>query len=736
MLKKLWCLLLIVFMLASTFVFADENFIEAGFTQKINRTAFFGNISEWATEEIENAHKKNLIPETFFGKDLDVPVSRGEFAAVAVTLYEKLTDSEIAYQNTPFCDIKGNLNETYIKKAYAAGITAGVSDTQFDPDAFISREQFATMLCRVFKKYVYPDWNLSNDQSYPLFYAAAQKFDDDSDISGYAKEAVYFLSLHSVVMGVGDNRFNGSDEKNFATREQAISLSLRCTEFLFTKEIMADAKRYPSVSVTNKIPGIHKFILDSPEDLSEVVLYDNIKYLKIDSANISDFIFLKDLNISLLQVLYNEQSPLDFSCINAEEIEQLYLLNVDIVNTEAAADFQNLFYFVLKHGANQPQLTNLDFLSECTKMREIQIQNYGITNLDFAKNMSNLQELSVIHSSLEDMSGLSNCSALSSLTLSCGKLKDISAVGNLKNLRSLDLSDNYIENADAACGLLAHSLSNLNLSDNFIAEVNLTHTPNTDIRLDVSHNYISRLPKELLDFSEVNLSGNNICELSEEVKAALRTTKCYINLYDNLLDEDTIREIARNDYVYFGQYTVDQAVEFTNQIKKILSFLETENDYKKVYQIVNGVTNSIRLDFSSQTPHKDAAYGALFEKTVCTGSTDLTNALCRHSGIRVKQYHGDFGDINNGERHVWTLVQIDGNFYHCDAMQNKGKTDPLPYILLSDDEMKKYPFLLDALNVFACEMTISKADREALQQGYVNWLQKNNMRQFNFQLLD
>ncbi|MBE7019248.1 MAG: hypothetical protein E7413_05175 [Ruminococcaceae bacterium] len=702
--------------------------------------ALFGAVSDWAVWEISKAYEQKLVPDTFLEKDLNVPVSRGEFAAIAVTLFETLTNTEISYQNTPFTDVAGNANEVFVKKAYAVGITAGISENRFAPDEKISREQFATMLCRVFKKYVYPDWNLSNDREYPLPYAAAALFSDDGNISDYAKEAVYFLNLHSVVEGMDDHRFTGSNDADFATREQAILLSVRCLERLFTEEILEEARIYPTMSATNKIPYIRKFTLNSAEEVSELALYEEIEYLKIDSANISDFSFLKDLNISLLQVLFNEQYPLDFRCINAEAIEQLYLLNVDIVNTEAAANFQNLFCFLLKHGTNQPQVTNLDFLAECTKMREVEIQNYGITNLDFAKNMSRLHTLSVKNSSLEDMSGLSDCAALSSLTLSRGKLKDISVVSRLKKLSFLDLSDNYIENADTAYQAFTDRyLCYLNLSDNYITEVHLPSEyfgPSNDISLNLSRNYISKLPENILPNMYIELDGNNIREFSEEEKQILQSHEGAIDLYDNLLNEETMREIATNEAIHFGEFTLEEAIRFTNKIRDILSLIVDGTDYEKVYQIVNGVRYSFVMDYSLQAPYKDSAYGALFDKAVCTGSTDLTNVLCRHSGIRVKEYHGDLGDPNDFVRHDWTLVEIDGHFYHCDAMQNKGNPMPLPYLLSSDDKMKNHSFILDALNVFACDEPISRADRDALQQGHENWLQQNNMTQFNFNLIE
>lgn len=200
-----------------------------------HRTFYFGHVSEWAKQEITEANKNNLIPETMKNKDLSQPITRAEFAAVANQLYEKISGIKVIAPESTFVDIAGNVDEESIKKAHSLNITVGFSDTEFAPDMLITREQLATMLCRSIKKYKFPEWTFETDNQYLLDYSGVPKYDDDSFIEDYAKPSVYYMTKMGIINGISENIFapkNINDEQvamNYATatREQAIVLALR-----------------------------------------------------------------------------------------------------------------------------------------------------------------------------------------------------------------------------------------------------------------------------------------------------------------------------------------------------------------------------------------------------------------------------------------------------------------------------------------------------------------------------
>jgi hypothetical protein len=103
--------------------------------------------SSWATKEMEEAYENNLIPDILLDDDLTEPITRAEFASVALKLYEALEDSKIDYNvSTPFTDVSNISNYKDIKNAYAIGIAVGTAPDKFEPNTQINREQLVTML--------------------------------------------------------------------------------------------------------------------------------------------------------------------------------------------------------------------------------------------------------------------------------------------------------------------------------------------------------------------------------------------------------------------------------------------------------------------------------------------------------------------------------------------------------------------------------------------------------------
>ncbi len=199
--------------------------------------SFSKSTSTWAKTEIQEAYENNLIPEFMIEEDLTQNISRAEFASVSLKLYEALTEKSVdSGESLPFTDLSGISNYSDIQKAYMLDIAVGTSPVTFEPNADINREQLVTMLCRTLKKYKYPEWTIETDNDYVLLAGSiSKKFDDDDEISDFARDSVYYMSEMGIVTGVDSTHFapkNTTDEQAAqgyaaATREQAIALSLR-----------------------------------------------------------------------------------------------------------------------------------------------------------------------------------------------------------------------------------------------------------------------------------------------------------------------------------------------------------------------------------------------------------------------------------------------------------------------------------------------------------------------------
>ena len=112
----------------------------------------------------------------------------------------------------PFKDSEGHWAEAYIAWAKDKGIVEGVSATEFDPEAPITREQMAT----IFGRYA-----LKQGIELPKDAAPAQSFPDADKISEYAREFVELMRLAGILNGYEDGTFR---PQNTATRAEAAKL--------------------------------------------------------------------------------------------------------------------------------------------------------------------------------------------------------------------------------------------------------------------------------------------------------------------------------------------------------------------------------------------------------------------------------------------------------------------------------------------------------------------------------
>lgn len=100
-----------------------------------------------------------------------------------------------------------------ISKLVNAGIIDGISDTEFAPDDYLTREQAAKIFMYMGNKYGVLDDIVSET-----------KFVDDADISDWAYEAVYLMQGNGIMNGYEDGGFR---PYIFLTKEQSIAMLYR-----------------------------------------------------------------------------------------------------------------------------------------------------------------------------------------------------------------------------------------------------------------------------------------------------------------------------------------------------------------------------------------------------------------------------------------------------------------------------------------------------------------------------
>ena len=225
-----------------TFNAIADRALEARFTQTQSAlpTPIVPNPhSSWAEEELERAIGLGLLPDSLAdpGIDLRQPITRVEFAGVAVRTYEILANTTaLPALVNPFTDTQS----IDALKAYNTGIMVGVSGTEFAPGVILNRETAATALTRVFKRSTIPGWTYATDADYSLEFTRPAPFADDWDISVWARDSVYFMAANDIIRGTGNNMFaprattTAQQAEGYAnaTREAALLMALRIIENL------------------------------------------------------------------------------------------------------------------------------------------------------------------------------------------------------------------------------------------------------------------------------------------------------------------------------------------------------------------------------------------------------------------------------------------------------------------------------------------------------------------------
>jgi len=170
-----------------------------------------GTASSWAREGIAEAVALGIVPQALQNHYRN-NITRAEFTAIAVMLYETITGTEITGRVT-FNDT----NDVNVEKAAYLGIITGTGGNNFSPNMPFNRQQVAVIIVR-----------LAEALGQPLP-AVTATFADNAEIASWAREQTGQVQAAGIMEGVSGGRFN--PQGNF-TREQSIITMLRLFDFL------------------------------------------------------------------------------------------------------------------------------------------------------------------------------------------------------------------------------------------------------------------------------------------------------------------------------------------------------------------------------------------------------------------------------------------------------------------------------------------------------------------------
>lgn len=161
---------------------------------------------------IGKAEEAGLLTENtnnYFKED----ITRSQFAELVVNMAEKAVEKEIPPASaSTFTDT----SEISILKAYNADIVKGVSQTEFAPDNYITREQIAAMLYRAIiyiEREISKEFTTKND--------SIEGYTDKDSVSSWAKQGVGVLANNNIMAGTSKATISPASS---ATVEQSVLL--------------------------------------------------------------------------------------------------------------------------------------------------------------------------------------------------------------------------------------------------------------------------------------------------------------------------------------------------------------------------------------------------------------------------------------------------------------------------------------------------------------------------------
>lgn len=172
--------------------------------------------TNWAMPFLDSAFELGIISDRLMGKRMSDPITREEFAEIAVLFYEMVTGEEAVPADNTFLDT----TNPEILKAFALKITSGVGDgTKFEPNGKLSRQQMATMITNTLRA-CYP--------TIALDIIGQPDFKDQTKFAKYAINPAKFMARYGITVGDGKGSF---DPISDCTREQAITFLVKAFEF-------------------------------------------------------------------------------------------------------------------------------------------------------------------------------------------------------------------------------------------------------------------------------------------------------------------------------------------------------------------------------------------------------------------------------------------------------------------------------------------------------------------------
>ena len=204
---------------------------KGNFTKSVTRTFYVGaqgtvtgsdamsmdlsTASAWATGNILTADSLGLITDRT-DSNFSTPITRLQFAELAVNLIEKATGSTLPTGSQSFQDT----SDPVALKAVEAGIASGTGDGNFSPNASITRQEICVMLNQVIRcvDEAKGSTTLTNTDT-----TLNSQFTDAGQVDSWAADSMALLNNNGLMSGTSATTLS---PKNNTSIQEAITLIL------------------------------------------------------------------------------------------------------------------------------------------------------------------------------------------------------------------------------------------------------------------------------------------------------------------------------------------------------------------------------------------------------------------------------------------------------------------------------------------------------------------------------
>ena len=183
-------------------------------TGSVDVTEMFTDVSHsWADDGIQYCVTHQLM--SGIGNNLFGPKLTTTRAQIVQILYNLEGEPKVS-GTTPFTDLTQDWYQDAVLWAYQTGVVAGTSDTTFDPDKPVTREQIAVILMEYMTRVLKLErtWTPTDLSTFP----------DAGSVSDWAKDALADAVALGLISGASNGGQTYLDPQGSATREQVATI--------------------------------------------------------------------------------------------------------------------------------------------------------------------------------------------------------------------------------------------------------------------------------------------------------------------------------------------------------------------------------------------------------------------------------------------------------------------------------------------------------------------------------